>query len=67
MIPLLTHWRTFKSESPLCECVYNEKVREVVISSSLAGGEGEKKKEKERTEGKDEISRGCTRPTGSEL
>lgn len=44
-----------------------KKVEKVVISSSLAGGEGEKKKEKERTKGKDEISRRCTRPTGSEL
>lgn len=48
MIPLLTHRRTFRSESPLSECVYSEEVREVSISSSLAGGEGGKKKEKKR-------------------
>lgn len=40
----LTHWLTFISESPLSECVYTEKVEEVVISSLLAGGEGEKRK-----------------------
>lgn len=53
------------SETPLFECVYSKKVEEVVISSSLARGEGGGKKES--TKGKDEISRRGTRPTGSEL